>query len=381
MFDAKSLLEALVKAAAPQPQQSQAGGLGDLLGQILGGAQPAAGSAQHASPGGMGGIGDILGKLGGAAPSGGQTGGQAAGAGGLEDILRKMMPGAGAPGQGAQQAPGGGGLGDILGKLGGTSGQSGGGLADILGQILGQATTGVKEVGQKVEQHTGIGGRARDAVTQSTGQTPDELLAKLKDLIAQNQLGAGAAAGGLGAIVLGTKTGRAAALGAAKLGALALIGGLAYQAYQNYAQGRPLITGASGFVAEQAPSGSGFEPQAVTNDSAILYIRAMIAAAAADGRIDQAEQQKILGGLKQAGIEQGAREFITQEIQNPATADELAAACQSGEQAVQVFTAARIAIDLDSNEENDFLVDLATKLGIDGKLAQHIDAVASAQAA
>ncbi len=113
----------------------------------------------------------------------------------------------------------------------------------------------------------------------------------------------------------------------------------------------------------------------------MLYIRAMIAAAAADGRIDAAEQQKILGGLKQAGVEQGAREFLQQEIQNPATADQLAAACQSGEQAVQVFTAARIAIDLDSNEENDFLVDLATKLGIDEKLAQHIDAAASAQAA
>ena len=204
-------------------------------------------------------------------------------------------------------------------------------------------------------------------------------MAKLKELIAQHQMGAAATAGGLGAVVLGSKTGRGAVMSAAKLGALALIGGLAYKAYQNYSQGKPVI--GAGFMPEQAPSGSGFEPQAITNDAAVLYIRAMIAAAAADGRIDAAEQQKILGGLKQAGVEQGAREFLQNEIQNPATADQLAAACQSGEQAVQVFTAARIAIDLDTNEENDFLVDLATKLGIDGKLAQHIDAAASAQAA
>jgi len=394
MFDAKSLLEALVKGASPAPQpQAQAGGgsLGDLLGQIMGGAQPGGPAAQQAAPGGMGGLGDLLGKMmqGGGAQQSGAPAGGGSGMGGLEDMLRKMMPGGGAPGDstGGQAAPGGGGLGDILGKLGGAGqggGQGagqGGGLADILGQILGQATSGVKEGARRIDDATGIGGRARDAIGQATGQTPDELMAKLKELIAQHQMGAAATAGGLGAVVLGTKTGRSAAMGAAKLGALALIGGLAYKAYQNYSEGKPLITGAAGFLPEQAPSGSGFEPQAISNDAAVLYIRAMIAAAAADGRIDAAEQQKILGGLKQAGVEQGAREFLQQEIQNPATADQLAAACQSGEQAVQVFTAARIAIDLDSNEENDFLVDLATKLGIDEKLAQHIDAAASAQAA
>jgi uncharacterized membrane protein YebE (DUF533 family) len=354
MFDAKSLLESLVRGAAPaQPQQA----------------------------GGMGGLGDLLGKLGGA---GGQGGGQAGGMGGLEDMLRKMMPGGA---QGGQAAPGGGGgLGDILGKLGGggqggaPGAQGGGGLADILGQILGQATSGAKEIGQKVEDHTGIGGRARDAVGQAAGQSPDELMAKLKDLIAQHQLGAAATAGGLGAVVLGTKTGRSAAMGAAKLGALALIGGLAYKAYQNYAQGKPII--GSGFTAEQAPTGSGFEPQAVTNDTAILYIRAMIAAAAADGRIDAGEQQKIMGAIGQAGgADQEARNFLQNEINNPATAEQLAAACTSPEQAVQVFTAARFAIDFDTQEENDFLVDLADKLGVDEKLAQHIDAAARAQAA
>ena len=93
------------------------------------------------------------------------------------------------------------------------------------------------------------------------------------------------------------------------------------------------------------------------------------------------EQHRITGALSQAGFEQEAHDFIVQEMQNPATADQLAAACQSQEQAVQVFTAARLAIDLDNNEENEFLADLATKLGIDGNLAQHVDAAAKAQAA
>ena len=362
MFDAKSLLEALMKGANPAQQQQgnqgQAGGmggLGDLLGQIMGGQR-----GQHATPGSQ---------------AGGQADGQADGMGGLGDLLGKLGGGNQAGGQ-----AGAGGLSDILGKLGGGQ-QGGGGIADILGQLLGQATSGVKEGAGRVETATGIGSRGREAVTQATGLSPEQLLEKLKELIAQNQMGAAATAGGLGAVVLGTKTGRSAAMGAAKLGALALIGGLAYKAYENYSQGRPMLNTASGFAAEQAPSGSGFEPQAVTNETAILYIRAMIAAAAADGRIDAAEQQKITGSLSQAGFETEAQDFLAREIQNPATADQLAAACQSSEQAVQVFTAARLAIDLDSNEENEFMADLASKLGIDSNLAQHVDAAAKAQTA
>ena len=423
-FDARSLLEALMKSQAPQPPaQAAGGGLGDLLGQLMKGAQ-GGGAGSAAAQGGMGGLGDLLGKMmqggGGQAqtqqasnnpaggmggledmlrkmmPQGGQGGGQApapgapaGGMGGLGDILGKMMQGGQQPGATAQQAaPGGmGGLGDILGKIGGGGGGAGAGgatggpnIADILGQIFGQATQGVKEVGGRVEQATGIGSKSGEAFGQATGQSPDDLMTQLKDLISKHQMGAGVAAGGLGAAVLGTRAGRSLASSAVKVGALALIGGLAYKAYENYSQGRPLISpGPSALVDAPAPAGTGFEPQTITNDSALLYIRAMIAAAAADGRIDETEQQKILGGLKQAGVEQGAHDFLMQEINNPASIDELAAACKTGEEAVQVFTAARIAVDLDNQAENAFLVALASKLGIDGKLAQHIDAAAAAQ--
>lgn len=391
MFDAKSLLEALMKSQAPQqPAQAAGGGLGDLLGSLMKGGQGGAANA----PGGMGGLGDILGKMmqggGGQQAPAQQANNPAGGMGGLEDMLRKMMPQGGQSGQGGAPAQGGapggmGGLGDILGKLGGGAGAGGaaGGpnITDILGQIFGQATQGVKDVGGRVEQATGVGQKSREAFGQATGQSPDDMMAQLKDLISKHQMGAGVAAGGLGAAVLGTRAGRSLAGSAVKIGALALIGGLAYKAYENYSQGRPLISpGPTALIDAPAPAGTGFEPQAITNDSALLYIRAMIAAAAADGRIDANEQQKILGGLKQAGVEQGAMDFLQQEINNPASIDDLAAACKTGEEAVQVFTAARIAIDLDNQQENDFLVTLASKLGIDGQLAQHIDAAAAAQA-
>jgi len=157
-----------------------------------------------------------------------------------------------------------------------------------------------------------------------------------------------------------------------------LIGGLAYKAYQNYQQGRPLLTG--GQPQQQAllaaPEGTGYEPGAVTNERAALLVRAMIAAAAADGRIDEKEQQKILGGLRQAGLAGAAEQFLAQEISNPATVDDLANAVSSPEEGVQVYTAARIAVEPDTEEEHEFLVALADRLGIDGDLAAHIDAAA-----
>lgn len=377
MFDAKSLLEQLVNPPrqAASPQAAGGGGLEDLLGSLLGGGK---GPAQ----GGGAGLEDLLRNMlpGGGGSSGGGGGGAG---GGLGDLLRNMIPD---DRSGAPQA-GGGGLGDILAQLqkqlGGQSGGpdagkgGGGGLTDVLGDLLGQATSGAREGAGRIGEATG----AREALERmSGGKSVDDLLGQLKDLIANNQLGAGAALGGLGALVLGTRTGRSVAVNAAKLGALALIGGLAYRAYKNYADGQPAGADRS-FVPEAAPRGSGFEPQAISNESAALYIRAMIAAAAADGRIDAAEQQKIIGGLKQAGIDAQAEEFLAGELNNPASVADLAAQVRSPQEAVQVYTAARIAIEPDTHGEARFLTELAQRLGIDRNLAQHIEATASSAAA
>jgi len=381
MFDARSLLEQLVRGGQSQqtPQGQQAGGLGGLgdilgqLGQAMGQqgrpATPGQGATQP-QPGGLGGLG------------------------GLEDILKSILPGAtenARPGEAAPTQPGaasaqpqGGGLGDILGRIQESLGKQGaggqGGLMDILGQVLGQATQGVREGAGRVDNATGASGHMRDAIGRATGKSPEDLLSQLKDLIQNNQLGAGAIAGSLGSILLGTQTGRSIATSAAKIGALALIGGLAYKALQNYQEGRPLITDAQDGNVQEAPSGSGFEASAVTHDAAQLYIRAMIAAAASDGRIDDAERQKIIGSLKQGGLDADAEAFISGEINNPASVADLVAAVHSPAEAVQVYTAARIAIDLDTTEEHEFLVALARGLGLDDTLTAHIDAQARAAA-
>jgi uncharacterized membrane protein YebE (DUF533 family) len=119
----------------------------------------------------------------------------------------------------------------------------------------------------------------------------------------------------------------------------------------------------------------------MSQDAALLCIRAMIAAAAADGRIDATEQQKIVSGLRQAGIEDVARQFLAAEIGNPANVAELASGVASPEEAVEVYAAARIAVDPDTGEEHAFLSSLAEALGIDDALAAQVDAAARGTAA
>ncbi len=391
MFDAKKLLEMLMNGAQ-QAQPAQApkpggGSLADILGQALGQAGGAAQPAQTSGGQSGGSLGDIIGRMGQQSPQTGGDQGSAFGSGGLGDLLGKILgqgqqsasasPAQQAPQQpaGAPAAAGAGGLEDILRKVQAQLG-GGGSITDILGQVLGQATAGVQEGARKIDDATGASGHIRNATKSATGQDPNDILAQIKDWVSKNQMGAGAAAGGLGAVVLGTTAGRALAGKAIKLGSLALIGGLAYKALQNYQAGRPLISGPDAAGLVEAPRGSGYETAAVTQDSALLYIRAMIAAAAADGRIDPAEQQKIFGSLRQAGMDAGAEEFLARELNKPATVEELVAGVKTEQEAVQLFTAARVAVDMSAQEDNDFLVALGTALGMDGKLMQHIDAAA-----
>ena len=386
MFDAKSILEGLVRGAggaAGRPGQS-GGGLADILAEVLrdrSQPQGAGASDERGGAGDYGGLGDILGQLarGGQsapAPDTGkgsvpQTGETAGAGGGLADIvseIQRRLAQSGAPAGKAPKSAA-----QPSGEPGSTPSE--GSILDALSEVLRQATAGAREGATRVGQSTG----AKDAIGRATGRSPEEIMAALKDFIQKNPLAAGAAAGGLGGLVLGTRAGRAIAGTAARVGALALIGGLAYKAFQNYQAGKPLIGDAQ--PTEAAPKGSGFDPAAVSNEAAALYIRAMIAAAAADGRLDEGEQSRIVDNLKQGGVDAEAEEFLAGELNRPATVRELAAAVTSPEEALQVYTSARIAIEPDDAAESKFLQELARALKIDPKLAAHVEASVKSAAA
>ena len=132
---------------------------------------------------------------------------------------------------------------------------------------------------------------------------------------------------------------------------------------------------------------TGVEPPALAapepgdaGETALLVMRAMIAAAASDGRIDDHERGRILGALKSAGIEGDGAQLIEHELEHPATAADLAKAAKTPEMAVQAYTAARRVITPNSVDERVFLAHLSAALGLAPHIVAQIDASAAGPA-
>ena len=262
---------------------------------------------------------------------------------------------------------GSGGANNPLGQIGG-----------MLGGLLNDSVSGMKEGAAAIEQKTGIGAKADAALKDATGKSSGDLLGQAKTFASENKVAAGPALGGLGLLLLGTRGGRGLVGSAATLGGLAMVGGLAYKAWQNHQAGN---TPAAPAQIEAAPDASPFGVSGnfeQDNATAMLVLRAMIAAAACDGVVDNAERSRIIGALEGAGLDVHAAKFLDAEFARPATIAELAAAANTPDLAAQAYTAARIAIEPDSMKEKAFLMNLAVALGLDEGLVAQIDAGAAA---
>lgn len=194
------------------------------------------------------------------------------------------------------------------------------------------------------------------------------------------------AAGALVAVLLGTSTGRNVSSAALKLGGLAAIGGLAYKAYQNYKNGGdPAQTAEQDPELLPPPEDTGFHPlQAPQGETefTLTLVRAMIAAANADGHIDDAERKHIADKLSLSGIGADAEAFLLNEIEHPLTIDELVASAQTDAQKLELFTASRLTIAPDTRTERGYLDLLAGRLGLPDALIDHVEAtIASATTA
>ena len=116
---------------------------------------------------------------------------------------------------------------------------------------------------------------------------------------------------------------------------------------------------------------SGTPAHAAAEENARLMIRAMIQAAKADGTIDADERKKIMDHLTDASDEEIA--FVEAELDAPVDVTALASATGETMKA-QVYAAARMAIQVDTPEENSYLNQLATALGLDAETRARLDA-------
>ena len=239
-------------------------------------------------------------------------------------------------------------LGDLLGGLLGKGGAQGGGLGGLLGQ-----GGGLGDLGRRAEEMMG----APQGSVQNT----------LRD---KNQLAMGGLAALAGA-VLGGRRGMGGAVGG---GLLALLGSLAFSALKNKGAASPQPAQ----LESEVPLGLR-EPQTPAEEdqlqnTALLVIRAMISAAKADGAVDGGEMSRIMGKLNEEGADSEARDFVMSELQKPLDLDSLVRNVKSPEEAVQIYGASLLAIEVDSEAERDYLAKLAERLGLDGETVERIHA-------
>ena len=112
------------------------------------------------------------------------------------------------------------------------------------------------------------------------------------------------------------------------------------------------------------------EQHAAANQQAEIIIRAMINAAKSDGRIDDAEKKKIVEGLG-ADVSQDEIAFVQNEFNQPLDAAAFAASVPR-EMAGQVYALSLTSIELDSQNEAQYLGQLAQGLGIAPAMANQI---------
>ena len=122
------------------------------------------------------------------------------------------------------------------------------------------------------------------------------------------------------------------------------------------------------------PPPSAFDPSRLPQDQAdaVLLVRAMIAAAAADGVIDAGERQRILQRAATAGVDAETFAFLEAELAVPKNANDIGAMTRPG-LTREAYAAAALAIDLDTESERRFLQTLGNALGLgdDDRIAIH----------
>ena len=173
--------------------------------------------------------------------------------------------------------------------------------------------------------------------------------------------GKGAISGGALGLLLGkNKTTRKLAT----YGGLAAIGVMAYRAYGDYRaqQGAPVQPQ----TVDRLPP-----PQANLHAEAIL--RALVAAAKADGHIDAREREVIEGEFARLAPGAEVQQWMKAELDKPLDPSEVARAASTPEVAAEMYLASLVATDEQNFMERAYLDELSRQLGLDAALRQRLD--------
>ena len=225
----------------------------------------------------------------------------------------------------------------------------------------------------------------------------------LEQLLRAGQQGGGASGGGLGGLLggllKGTSTGNAPAggglggllgglgglLGGAPTGgttqtrsgggmnyaALASLGMAAFQAYQAWQRQQATAPQQAIQTVDQLDG-----PEAEAHSHGVL--RALIAAAKADGTIDAQEKQMISAEIGRHTDDPQLQQWLDAEVAKPLNAADFADYANDPALAAEIYLASVMLVDDQQDAERNYLDELAGQLHIDPQLQVHLEQQAKA---
>ncbi len=176
--------------------------------------------------------------------------------------------------------------------------------------------------------------------------------------------GKGALAGGALGLLLGkNRTTRKLAT----YGGLAAIGVMAYKAYGDYKQQQGGVSAeAEPQTVDRLPP-----PQVELHSQAIL--KALVAAAKADGHVDARERRVIEGEFSRVNQDAELQQWLHAELEKPLDPAEVARAATTPEIASEMYLASVMAADEQNFMERAYLDELARQLKLDDALKLRLE--------
>lgn len=210
---------------------------------------------------------------------------------------------------------------------------------------------------------------------------------KILETLTRNPAAAGAL-GGLAGSLLGSVLtgGKVRAGGLVKAGGLATVGYLAYQAWQRHqAQktGRPVPDSSAADVFRSTSNPAAALPQTVPEafdlesathgEQALRVIRAMVAAAKADGVVEATERAKITDRIRSSNLSSDEQAEVTRILMEPMNVDEVVGGVDSPELAAEIYAASLLAIHPANRAERAYLEMLAARLNLEPGLVNELE--------
>lgn len=202
----------------------------------------------------------------------------------------------------------------------------------------------------------------------------------LGGLLKGTSTGNASAGGGLGGLLggLGGMLGGASATrptqgrsGGMNYAALASLGMAAFQAYQSWQRQQASAPQQAIQTVDQLEGA-----QAEAHSHGVL--RALIAAAKADGKIDEQEQQMISAEIGRHTDDTQLQQWLDAEVAKPLDAADFAEYAHDPALASEIYLASVMLVDDQQDAERNYLDDLAGQLQIDPQLQLHLEQQAKA---